>query len=127
MRYHPERHRRRTLQHAMVQSAEDGAAVVVLDIPLLFEKSLEGSVDAVLVVTAPVEVQRQRALEREGMTEEKLQGILQRQVGVQLLPYLVYMHEPPYLNWWTKSTAGATFVHVISLVQPNLPHLVSAG
>lgn len=64
----------------MLQSAQEGAAVVVLDIPLLFEKGLEDSVDAVLVVTAPADVQRQRALEREGMTEDKFEGILTRQV-----------------------------------------------
>jgi dephospho-CoA kinase len=63
-----------------VQSAMGGAAVVVLDIPLLFEKGLEDSVDAVLVVSCAEAVQRQRALARLGMTESKLQSILDRQV-----------------------------------------------
>jgi dephospho-CoA kinase len=65
---------------SLVQSAAAGHALVVVDIPLLFEKSLEGSVDAVLVVSAPADVQRRRALERPGMTEEKLAAILKAQV-----------------------------------------------
>lgn len=64
----------------MLQSAEEDAALVVLDIPLLFEKGLQDAVDAVLVVSAPADVQEERALERPGMTKEKLQGILQKQV-----------------------------------------------
>jgi dephospho-CoA kinase len=56
--------------------------VVVLDIPLLFETGLEGAVDAVLVVTAPASVQQERALARAGMTEAKLQAILDRQVCI---------------------------------------------
>lgn len=57
-----------------------GAPVVVLDIPLLYEKGLEGEVDAVLLVTAPADVQRQRALGRPGMSADKLAMILARQV-----------------------------------------------
>lgn len=64
----------------MVQSVEEGQALVVLDVPLLFEGGLQAAVDAVLVVSAPAAVQRQRALQRPGMTEAKLDGILARQV-----------------------------------------------
>lgn len=56
------------------------ARLVVLDIPLLYEIGAEAICDAVLVVTAPASVQRQRALRRPGMTEEKLAQILARQV-----------------------------------------------
>jgi len=56
------------------------ARLVVLDIPLLYEIGAEKICDAVLVVTAPSVVQRQRALRRPGMTEEKLAQILARQV-----------------------------------------------
>ena len=45
------------------------APLVVLDIPLLFETGAEARCDAVLVVTAPPEVQRARVLARPGMTE----------------------------------------------------------
>jgi dephospho-CoA kinase len=57
-----------------------GEPVVVLDIPLLFETGGETACDATCVVTAPAYVQRDRVLRRAGMTEEKLAGILRRQV-----------------------------------------------
>ncbi|MEM9010121.1 MAG: dephospho-CoA kinase [Pseudomonadota bacterium] len=61
--------------------AEAGdASLVVLDIPLLFETGGEAIVDAVLVVTAPAEVQRARVLARPGMTEAQFKHILGRQV-----------------------------------------------
>ena len=53
---------------------------VLLDIPLLLEGRGELRCDAVWVVSAPKRLQRQRALARPGMTMEKLQGILARQV-----------------------------------------------
>jgi len=75
--------------HPMVQDAErrflaeaeaKGAPVVVLDIPLLFETGGERRVDAVVVVTAPAEVQRARAMTRSGMTEQRLAAMLSRQM-----------------------------------------------
>lgn len=57
-----------------------GAALVVLDIPLLFETGGEKRVDFVVVVSCDPQVQRQRVLARPGMTEEKLSMILARQV-----------------------------------------------
>ena len=57
-----------------------GASVVVLDIPLLFEIGAERWVDAVVVVTAPAEMQRARAFERTGMTEEKFQALIAKQM-----------------------------------------------
>ncbi len=57
-----------------------GAEVVVLDVPLLFEAGLECRCDAVVVVSAPPQVQRRRALERPGMTEEKFAAILAKQL-----------------------------------------------
>jgi dephospho-CoA kinase len=56
------------------------ARLVVLDIPLLFEKGGWEQVDAVLVVSAPAETQRERVLARPGMTEEKFEQILTLQV-----------------------------------------------
>jgi len=54
--------------------------IAVLDIPLLLETSGETRCDAVLVVTAPASVQRDRVLARPGMTEEKFRAILARQM-----------------------------------------------
>lgn len=56
---------------------------VVLDVPLLFETNGENRCDAVLVVTAPKFLQRQRVLARGGMTDEKLAGILSHQIPDQ--------------------------------------------
>jgi dephospho-CoA kinase len=75
--------------HPLVQEAERrllaeaearGEKVAVLDIPLLFETGGEKRVDAVVVVSAPPEVQRSRVLERRGMTVEKLEAILAKQM-----------------------------------------------
>lgn len=56
------------------------SGLAVLDIPLLFETGGEARCDAVLTVTAPAAVQRQRVLARPGMTEEKFNAILARQM-----------------------------------------------
>ena len=57
-----------------------GAPVVVLDIPLLYETGGEQRVDAVVVVTAPADVQRERVLARPGMTPERFAALLAAQV-----------------------------------------------
>jgi dephospho-CoA kinase len=75
--------------HPLVQDAERrliaqarsrGEKIAVLDIPLLFESGADRRVDAVVVVSAPPDVQRARVLERPGMTVEKLEAILARQM-----------------------------------------------
>ncbi|HVK91318.1 MAG TPA: dephospho-CoA kinase [Mycoplana sp.] len=74
--------------HPLVREEEDNflkrvsalAPVAVLDIPLLFETGGERRCDAVLVVTAPSSVQRDRVLARPGMTEEKFSAILAKQM-----------------------------------------------
>ena len=58
--------------------ANGDAQIVLLDIPLLYETGLEGLCDAVAVVSAPPEVQRDRVLQR-GMSEADFQMILARQ------------------------------------------------
>jgi len=74
--------------HPLVREEEESflkrlvalAPVAVLDIPLLFETGGETRCDAVLVVTAPGAVQRDRVLARPGMTEAKFHAILARQM-----------------------------------------------
>lgn len=57
-----------------------GADMVVLDIPMLFETGGEARVDAVVVVTAPEQVQRERVLARPGYDTVRLDAILARQM-----------------------------------------------
>ncbi|MFN3991900.1 MAG: dephospho-CoA kinase [Tabrizicola flagellatus] len=59
--------------------AHADAPIVLLDVPLLYEIGLEKACDAVAVVSAPPEVQRERVLMR-GMTEAEFQTILDRQM-----------------------------------------------
>jgi dephospho-CoA kinase len=82
----------RTLEaivHPLVAAARDrflaeaersGASVAVLDIPLLYETGGDKRCDAVVVVSAPPDVQRARVFERPGMTEQKFAVILSRQM-----------------------------------------------
>ena len=58
-----------------------GADMVVLDIPLLFETGGQANVDAVVVASAPPEMQRQRVLARPGMTPDRLDAILAQQMA----------------------------------------------
>ncbi|MFC3080558.1 dephospho-CoA kinase [Phenylobacterium terrae] len=67
-------------QGFLEKARADGKDMAVLDIPLLFETGGEKNVDAVVVASAPAEIQRRRVLEREGMTEEKLNAILAKQL-----------------------------------------------
>jgi len=60
-------------------AAAAGAEIAVLEIPLLFETSAHERLDAVIVVSAPQQVQQARVLERPGMTEDKFAQILARQ------------------------------------------------
>ena len=74
--------------HPQVQAARQefidrnrGAPALLFEIPLLFETSGEDQFDKVIVVSAPPEIQRERVLQRPGMTEDKLRAILERQTS----------------------------------------------
>jgi len=54
--------------------------IVLLDTPLLFETGADADMDAVVVVSAPAEVQRQRVLQRPGMTEAQFNAITAKQL-----------------------------------------------
>jgi dephospho-CoA kinase len=67
-------------QELLVQAQARGERVAVLDIPLLFETGGDRRVDAVVVASAPTEMQQARVLARPGMTWEKLEAILRKQM-----------------------------------------------
>jgi len=68
-------------KHLMQQYFTGGEAMTVLENPLLFEMGGDARVDYVVVVSAGVEVQRERVLARHGMTEDKFEAILARQLA----------------------------------------------
>ncbi len=63
----------------LAEAGANDTPVVVLDIPLLFEIGGEARCNAIVVVSAPAEVQRRRAFERPGMTEEKFTALVAKQ------------------------------------------------
>jgi len=78
-----------SIVHPLVGAARDkfladaqssGAPIIVLDIPLLFEIGGEARCNAVIVVSAPADMQRTRAFERPGMNEEKFTALVAKQV-----------------------------------------------
>jgi dephospho-CoA kinase len=71
---------RREEEQFLADAEAAGAEVVVLNIPLLFETGGDKRTDAVVVVSAPAEMQRERVMSRPGMTEEKFARLLAQQV-----------------------------------------------
>ncbi len=67
----------------LAKARADGVDVAVLDIPLLFETGAHEQMDAIVVVSAPLHIQRERVLARPGMTQAKLDAILGRQMSDQ--------------------------------------------
>lgn len=68
------------MQHFLVESAASGADLAVLEIPLLFETGRDYQLDAIAVTICNDQEQRRRALARDGMSVEKLETILARQL-----------------------------------------------
>ncbi len=69
-----------TTARFLAKAERQGASVAVLDVPLLFETGGDARCDAVVVVSAPADIQRTRAFERPGMSEGKLAAILAKQI-----------------------------------------------
>lgn len=74
---HPAVHHERT--RFIVENGN--APALLFEIPLLFETGGDAAFDKVIVVSAPADVQRERVLSRPGMTEEKFEALLARQVS----------------------------------------------
>lgn len=77
------------LVHPLVREEEEaflttaraaGARAAILDIPLLFETGRDATMDEIVVVSAPADMQRARVLSRPGMSEEKFEAILAQQM-----------------------------------------------
>ena len=67
-------------QRFLKKAEADDKNVVLLDIPLLFETDGDDRMDVTVVVTADADIQRQRVLQRPGMTEERFLSILNKQM-----------------------------------------------
>jgi dephospho-CoA kinase len=69
----------RSVERFLAKAQAGGVPVVVLDVPLLFETPAQRRCDAIVVVSATAELQRRRAMERPGMTEEKFAALIAKQ------------------------------------------------
>ncbi len=68
-------------QKKFIETAKDeGKLMVLLDIPLLFEIGSQDRFDYIIVVSAPASIQRKRVLSRSGMTDDKFEQLLSRQM-----------------------------------------------
>jgi dephospho-CoA kinase len=68
-------------ERAFLQAqAQRGARLAVLEVPLLLESGKPPPVDVIVVASAAADLQRQRVLKRPGMTLEKLEQVLARQL-----------------------------------------------
>ena len=67
-------------ERLLAEAEAQGEKIAVLDIPLLFETGSEARVDAIVVVSAPPELQEDRVLTRPGMTKDKMETIFARQI-----------------------------------------------
>lgn len=63
-----------------VQSQKKGAKYVIFDIPLLFEMNAQNDMKKVIVVSTTAEIQKQRVMQREDMSQEKFTLILSKQM-----------------------------------------------
>ena len=64
----------------LIEQEDKGEKLAVLEIPLLFETGAEKRIDVTVVLSAPAELQRERVLARPGMSVDKLEHLLARQL-----------------------------------------------
>ncbi len=102
---------RTRIRSFLADASARGEAMAVVDIPLLFENGVDWGLDAVIVTMVDAAEQHRRALARPGMTVEKLDAILARQ-----LPQAEKVKRATYIID-TSSTIAATRQTVAELVQ----------
>ncbi|NOX84011.1 MAG: dephospho-CoA kinase [Alphaproteobacteria bacterium] len=103
----------------MSAAAHAGAPAVVLDIPLLFENGSEKFFDTVVVVSAPADVQRARALARPGMSEEKFAAILAEQMpDAEKCTKADYVISTGQTLDETRSEAGRVYEKIMARARP---------
>jgi dephospho-CoA kinase len=109
---------RREEERFLAAAETAGAAVAVLNIPLLFETGGDKRCDAVVVVSAPAETQRARVMSRPGMSEEKFAGLLAKQ-----LPDADKRRRADFVVDTSQDfDSTRAQVHAILLKAANLPH-----
>lgn len=93
------------------------AAITVFDVPLLYETGSERFMNAVVVVTAPAEVQAQRVMARPGMSQEQFDLILSRQ-----MPDAQKRAKADYvIETLTLDAARASVRHIVQTIKEALP------
>ena len=102
---------RTRIRSFLSEAAARGETMAVVDIPLLFENGVDWGLDAIIVTVVDEAEQRRRALARPGMTVEKLDAILARQ-----LPQAEKVKRATYIID-TSDTIEATRQTVAELVQ----------
>lgn len=104
----------------MTAAAHASAKMVVLDIPLLFENGSDKLFDAVIVVSAPAEIQRERVLARPGMSGEKFEAILAQQMpDAEKRKRADYVISTDQKIEKTQATVAEIFVDLMARAHPE--------
>lgn len=102
--------------------------LLVFDIPLLYERGGADKLDAVAVVSAPAELQRERVLSRPGMTPEKFEQILKLQVpDAEKRRRADFIIDTGVALDETRAQVAALVTHLREKASPDACHGPSAG
>lgn len=74
---------RRAVKAETARLAQAGESLAFYDVPLLFEKGLDGEVDCVVVVYAPPALQKARLMVRDGIPEAEAEARLAAQMPIE--------------------------------------------
>jgi dephospho-CoA kinase len=103
----------------LAEARASGAALAICDIPLLFETGADTWLDTVIVVSAPADIQRDRVMERPGMTEATFKAILAKQMpDTEKRARADYIVDSSHSNDHTRAQAAA----ILAKLTGNLTH-----